>query len=135
MEYKKDKKDWAENSARIYHLVLIHCPPVLIAELQNHSRWIDGKELQYCIAILLMIRDPTHGIKETRQGTMALVQVHVDLFTTTQRPNESVEVTTNCSARGATRLTCTAAKQGSTRSYTRKRVRRSWPREIATKPS
>ena len=30
-------------------------------------------------------------MKETKQGTMALVQVHVDLFTTTQRPNESVE--------------------------------------------
>ena len=30
-------------------------------------------------------------MKETRQGTMALVQVHVDLFTSTQRPNESVE--------------------------------------------
>ena len=30
-------------------------------------------------------------MKETRQGTMALVQVHVDLFTTMQRPNESVE--------------------------------------------
>ena len=33
MEYRKDKKDWAENSARIYHLVLLHCPPDLIAEL------------------------------------------------------------------------------------------------------
>ena len=30
-------------------------------------------------------------MKETRQGTMELVQVHVELFTTTQRPNESVE--------------------------------------------
>ena len=30
-------------------------------------------------------------MKETRQGTMVLVQVHVDLFTTTQRPNESVD--------------------------------------------
>ena len=38
-----------------------------------------------------MIRDLTHGMKETKQGTMALVQVHVDLFTTTQRPSESVE--------------------------------------------
>ena len=36
MEYRKYKKDWAENSARIYHLVLLHCPPGLIAELQNH---------------------------------------------------------------------------------------------------
>ena len=46
MEYRKDKKYWAENSARMYHLVLLHCPPGLIAELQNHSRWIDGKALQ-----------------------------------------------------------------------------------------
>ena len=30
-------------------------------------------------------------MKETRQGTVVLVQVHVDLFTTTQSPNESVE--------------------------------------------
>ena len=66
MEYRKDMKDWAENSARIYHLVLLHCPPGLIAELQNHSRWIDGKALQDCIALLLMIRDLTHRMKETR---------------------------------------------------------------------
>ena len=66
MEYKKDMKDWAENCARIYYLVLLHCPPGLIAELQNHSRWIDGKALQNCIALLMMIRDLTHRTKETR---------------------------------------------------------------------
>ena len=38
-----------------------------------------------------MIRDLTHGMEETKQGTMALVQVHVDLFTTMQKPNELVE--------------------------------------------
>ena len=38
-----------------------------------------------------MICDLTHGMKETKQGTMALVQVHVDLFTTTHKPNKSVE--------------------------------------------
>ena len=38
-----------------------------------------------------MIRDLTHGMKETKQGTMVLVHVHMDLFTTTQRPNESVK--------------------------------------------
>ena len=92
MEYRKDMKDWAENSARIYHLVLINCPPDLIADIQNHSRWIDGKSLQDCIALLLIIRDLIHRTKETRQGTMALVQVHVDLFMSTQRPNESVKV-------------------------------------------
>ena len=73
MEYKKDMKDWVENSARIYHLVLLHCPPGLIAELQNHLRWMDGKALHDFIALLLMIRDLTHGTKKTRQGTMVLV--------------------------------------------------------------
>ena len=38
MEYKKDMKDWAENSARIYHLVLLHCPPGLIAILGYGDR-------------------------------------------------------------------------------------------------
>ena len=33
MEYRKDMKNWTENSARIYHLVLLHCPPGLIAEI------------------------------------------------------------------------------------------------------
>ena len=91
MEYKKDVKDWAENSARIYHLVLLHCHPGLIAELQTFSKWIDVKALQDCIALLLMIRYLTHGMKDTREGTVALVQVHVELFTTTQRPNEFVK--------------------------------------------
>ena len=90
-EWKKQTRNWVENSARVYHLVLLHCPPGLIAELQNHSKWIAGKAAQDCIALLLMIRDLTHGMKETKQGTMALVQVHVDLITPTQRPNKSVE--------------------------------------------
>ena len=63
----------------------------MIAELQNHSKWIDRKALQDCIALLPTIRDITHGMKETRQGKMTLVQVHVELLMTTQRPNESVE--------------------------------------------
>ena len=57
----------------------------------NHSTWVAGQQAQDCIALLLMMRDLTHGMKETRQGTMALVQVHVDLFTTIQRPNKSLE--------------------------------------------
>ena len=52
MEYRKEMKDWAENSAWIYHLVLLHYPPGLILELQNQSRWIDGKALKDCIALL-----------------------------------------------------------------------------------
>ena len=38
MEWQKKKRDWTENSARTYHLVLLHCSPGLVAQLKNHSR-------------------------------------------------------------------------------------------------
>ena len=38
-----------------------------------------------------MIRDVTHNINETIQGTMALVECAVELFTTTQKPSESID--------------------------------------------
>ena len=90
LEYKKELNNWTKNSTRVSHLVLLHCSSGLITELQNYSKWIAGKTAQDCIALLLMIQDLTHGMKETKQGMMALVQVHINLFTTTQRPNESV---------------------------------------------
>ena len=57
----------------------------------NHSKLVTGQQAQDWIALLLMIRDLTHGMKETRQGTMALVEVTVDLFTTVQGPKQSLE--------------------------------------------
>ena len=53
-QWKKRQRDWTENNARAYHLVLLHCPPGLITELQNHSTWIAGQQAQDCIALLLM---------------------------------------------------------------------------------
>ena len=50
-------RDWTESSARAYHLILLHYRPGLIAELQNHSKWIAGKAAQDYIALLLVIRD------------------------------------------------------------------------------
>ena len=37
-ESKMQTRDWVENSTQVYHLVLLHCPPGLMAELQNHSK-------------------------------------------------------------------------------------------------
>ena len=36
-KYQKDSKASTENSARVYNLVLGHCPPGLRAVTQNHS--------------------------------------------------------------------------------------------------
>ena len=37
-KHTRDAETWTENSDRIYNLVLLHCPPEVEAELQNHSR-------------------------------------------------------------------------------------------------
>ena len=57
----------------------------------NHSKWVKSQQDQDCILLLLMIRDLTHGMKETTQGTMALVDVTVDLFTTLQGKKQSLD--------------------------------------------
>ena len=82
-----------------------------------------------------MIRDLTHGMKEARQGTMALVQVHVDLFTTTQRPNESVEAYYKLFCARRDTVNAHGGKAGFHKEIYAKRVRRSWLRGITTKPS
>ena len=59
--------------------------------MQNHSMWATDALSQDCIVLLLMIRDLTHNMKETMQGTMALVSSHTDLYTTVQEKGESLE--------------------------------------------
>ena len=64
-KWTREAEAWTENSARVYNLVLRHCPPELEAELQNHSKW--NRSDHNCIDLLLMIRDVTHNMKETKQ--------------------------------------------------------------------
>ena len=90
-QWKRRQREWKENNARTYHLVLLHCSRFLKAEFMNHSKWVKGQQDQDCILFLLMIRDLTHGMKETKQGTMALVDVTVDLFTTIQGKKQSLD--------------------------------------------
>ena len=60
--------------------------------MQNHLTWAANTITQDCIVLLVMIRDLTHNMKETKQGTMALVKCHSDMCTTVQGPNESIEI-------------------------------------------
>ena len=62
-KWTRDAEAWTENSARIYNLVLQHCPPEQEAELQNHSKW--NQSAQNFIDLLLVIHDVTHNTKET----------------------------------------------------------------------
>ena len=90
-KHTRNDEAWTENCARIYNLVLHHCPPELEAQLQNHSSWGAGQSAQDLIALLLMIRDVTHNTKELKEETMALVECVVKLFTTTHKQSESID--------------------------------------------
>ena len=70
LEWPKKTRDWTENSARNYHLVLLHCSPGLVAHLKNHMQWLASQSAQDCIALLLMIRDLTRGMKEKRDAIL-----------------------------------------------------------------
>ena len=65
-KWRKDVEAWIENSARVYNLVLTHCPAELEVEMQNHSTWAANKMKQNCTELLIMIRGITHNTKETK---------------------------------------------------------------------
>ena len=87
----KDTEDWKEESDRVYHLVLTHCPPELEAKLPNHLKWAGGKSAQNFIDLLLMIRNITHDMNETKQETTTLVERAIELFMTAQKPSDSIK--------------------------------------------
>ena len=90
-KFVTDTEACKENSARIYNLVLQHCPKDLEAELCIHMKWSAADLGQDVITLLLMIWDVTMNLKETNQGTMAIVECEIDLYTTVQGKNESID--------------------------------------------
>ena len=91
-EWKREFTQWTENNARIFNLVLQHCHPEVEAELKNHTNWLVARSDQDSIALLLMIRDMRHNMKESKQGTMAIVETAVELATTFQGKSDSMEL-------------------------------------------
>ena len=89
MEYKDNfvrhssgKNAWDENKGRMYHLVLQHCPLELESKLKAMSNWDSVNADRDIIGLLNLVRDITHKHDETRQGTMALVESDLLLYTT-----------------------------------------------------
>ena len=89
MEYKDDfvchssgKTAWDKNKGRMYHLVLQHCPKELEGKLKAMSSWDSVNATRNVIGLLCLVRDVTHKHDETRQGTMALVESDLQLYTT-----------------------------------------------------
>ena len=64
-DWKRDSNQWKENNARIFNLVLQHCHPEVEVELKNHTNWLVARSDQDSIALLLMIHNITHNMKDS----------------------------------------------------------------------
>ncbi|KAL7524586.1 hypothetical protein ACHAXR_000637, partial [Thalassiosira sp. AJA248-18] len=55
--WMEDLRAWLTNRARLYALVLMHCPPDLEEVLKTMSAWKDVRDGQDAIELLKMVRD------------------------------------------------------------------------------
>jgi hypothetical protein len=89
--YMRDERQWKIDDRKIYNLVLQHCDHGLKEELKTLDRWRKTKEEQDSVGILTMIRDLTHGLRQKKFGTMAIVECKYELNTTTQVPRDTIK--------------------------------------------
>ena len=79
------------DNGEIYNLVLQHCDHGLKEELKTLNKWRKNEEDQDLVGVLTMIRDLTHGLKQKKFGTTAIVECEYELDTTTQAPGDTIE--------------------------------------------
>ena len=89
--YMRDERQWKTGDGKIYNLVLQHCDHGLKEELKTLDKWWKTKEDQDTVGVLTMIRDSTHGLKQKKFGTMAIVECEYELNTTAQAPGDTIE--------------------------------------------
>ena len=82
---------YEENSAKVYNLLIQHCPPGMLAELAIQPAWSAASRAQDMISLLEMIRDVTHNMKQSTQGVMGMVQCHANTMTHAQAKGDDLE--------------------------------------------
>ena len=73
----------------MFNLVLAHCPKELQEQLKMLAAWDSTSAAQDLMSLLVMICNLAHQHDKTKQGTMALVQQHLELAFMTHEPGMS----------------------------------------------
>ena len=89
--WKEKEEAWKENNAKMFNLVLLHCPCELEEVLKTLTKWDAARLGQDAILLLGLIRDVTHKHDETKQGTMALVELFLEFAATFQETGQTVD--------------------------------------------
>ena len=112
--YDNQLKNWDENNAKGYYLVLQHCPKELEADLRNQDSWKTSEDLRSIIAILLLIQDLFFNKTDRKRSIMATVEatrIYISAHSGRIRARTS---STRRSPHRWTRPTPTEGMQGST---------------------
>ena len=81
-KWTKNVKNWKNNRSRMFAIVLQHCPVDLIQRLKSKDLWVATNLGKDVIVLTHMIRDIAHAHDDTAQGTMAIVDSDMALYTT-----------------------------------------------------
>ena len=69
------------NAARVYNLVLSHCPPKLEEVLKTLVAWESMYRDQDSMEVIGMVHNVCHKHDESKQGKIAYVESDLKLFT------------------------------------------------------
>ena len=81
-EWSKNVKNQNKNSSGIVAIVLQHFPKDLTQRLKSNPQYSVTNITKYIIALTRMIGDAAHARNNTTQGTMAIVEIDLSLYTT-----------------------------------------------------
>ena len=83
-KYDKEAKQWATNSAKMYHIVMQHWEE----RLQALQEWQRIKADQDVLKLMRSIESISHKHDESKQGTMALIESDIRMITLRQEDGE-----------------------------------------------
>ena len=88
--YDDQELEWEEFDAKGYSLVLQHCPPELMTELNNIDSWPITEDKRSFVVVLKMIRDIEHNVKQRKQNIMSTGENNSELYLKYQESTQSI---------------------------------------------
>ena len=82
---------WKENNGKAFQIVASHCPSEVMAELRNQPDWTEIEDSNDVIGLLLLVRDLSQNKTSDKQGTIALVENDLTMYTTAQTILQTIE--------------------------------------------
>ena len=82
---KREEEEWETCSAKIYNLLLVHCPLDLEEVLKTMTNWGLFSASEDAMGLLAMIRDVSHDKTGAKQTVMTFFESTIEFFTFCQQ--------------------------------------------------